>query len=174
VRNTHLESTRQYSQTAYRFGDYVAKYCLVPNSETQRKLYEETVKPEHGDEILHKWLQNFHKEHDAEYLLQFQLCENLDDQPIEYAGKVWDPEIYPWQTVARLTIPKQDSFNYALKNFWEDRLRVDPWMGLKTFTPLGSPNRLRRVVYPASSALRRELNATSAINIKSLDELPVH
>ncbi len=174
VRNTHLESTRQYSQTAYRFGDYVAKYCLVPNSETQRKLYEETVKPEHGDDILHQWLQNFHKEHDAEYLLQFQLCENLEDQPVEYAGKVWDPEKYPWQTVARLTIPKQDSFNYALKNFWEDRLRVDPWMGLSTFQPLGSPNRLRRVVYPASSALRRKLNATSAINIKSLDELPVH
>jgi hypothetical protein len=42
------------------------KYCLVPNSETQRKLYEETVKPEDGSDILHCWLQNFHKEHDAE------------------------------------------------------------------------------------------------------------
>ena len=40
VRNTPLESTGQYSQTAYRFGDYVAKYCLVPDTETQRKLYE--------------------------------------------------------------------------------------------------------------------------------------
>jgi hypothetical protein len=88
VRNTHLESTRFYSQTAYRFGDYVAKYCLAPSSETQRKLYEETVKPdEHESDILHKWLQNFHAEHDAEYLLQFQLCENLEDQPVEYAGK---------------------------------------------------------------------------------------
>jgi hypothetical protein len=174
VRNTHLEATRQYSQTAYRFGNYVAKYCLVPNSQTQRKLYEETVKPEDGDDILHRWLQNFHKEHDAEYLLQFQLCENLEDQPVEYAGKVWDPEKYPWQTVARLTIPRQDSFNFALKNFWEDRLRVDPWMGLKTLQPLGSPNRLRKVVYPASSDLRRKLNATTAINVKSLDELPVH
>jgi hypothetical protein len=42
------------------------KYCLVPNSETQRKLYDETVKPEDGSDILHRWLQNFHKEHDAE------------------------------------------------------------------------------------------------------------
>src|SRR3954452_1323313 len=38
VRNTHLESPRQYSQTAYRFGDYTMKYCLVPNYETQKKL----------------------------------------------------------------------------------------------------------------------------------------
>ena len=66
VRNTHLESTRQYSQTAYRYGDYVIKYCLVPNSETQKKLYDETVKPDDGSDILHRWLQNFHKEHDAE------------------------------------------------------------------------------------------------------------
>ena len=145
VRNTHLESTRQYSQTAYRFGDYVCKYCLVPNTETQRKLYEETVKPVDGSDILHRWLKNFHENHDAEYLLQFQLCENLEDQPVEYAGKVWDPEKYPWQTVATLQIPKQYSFNYELTSFWEDHMRVDPWHGLKSLQPLGSPNRLRRV-----------------------------
>ena len=146
VRNTHLESTRQYSQTAYRFGDYVAKYCLVPNSETQRKLHEETVKPtEHGPDILSQWLSNFHAAHDAEYLWQFQLLENLEDQPVEYSGKVWDPVKYPWQTVAVLKIPKQDSFNYELKSFWEDHMRIDPWLGLKSLQPLGSANRLRRV-----------------------------
>jgi hypothetical protein len=42
----------------------------------------------------------------SQYLFQVQLCENLDDQPVEYAGKVWDPEKYPWQTVARLYMPK--------------------------------------------------------------------
>lgn len=173
VRNTHLESTRQYSQTAYRFGDYVCKYCLVPSSETQKKLYDDTVKPDkHDSDILSNWLKNFHGAHDAEYLLQFQLCENLEDQPVEYAGKVWDPEKYPWQTVARLVIPKQDSFNYELKAFWEDRLRVDPWLGLKSMQPLGSPNRLRRTVYPASSALRRKMNGTSEIHVKSMDEIP--
>ncbi|KAL8690212.1 MAG: hypothetical protein Q9218_004294 [Villophora microphyllina] len=119
VRNTHLESTRQYSQTAYRFGDYVAKYCLVPNSETQKKLFEETVKPADSSDILSRWLQNFHQEHDAEDLLQFQLCENLEDQPVEYAGKVWDLEKYLWQTVATLVVPKQDSFDWELKNFWK-------------------------------------------------------
>ena len=145
VRNTHVESIRQYSQTAYRYGDYVVKYCIVPSSETQKKLYEETVKPEDGSDILHRWLSNFYENHDAEYLFQVQLCENLEDQPVEYAGKVWDPEKYPWQTVAKLVIPKQDSFNYDFKAFWEDHMRLDPWMGLKSFQPLGSPNRLRRV-----------------------------
>ncbi|KAF2490765.1 heme-dependent catalase [Lophium mytilinum] len=172
VRNTHLESTRQYSQTAYRFGDYVIKYCLVPSSETQKKMYDETVKPEDGDDILSRWLKSFHEDHDAEYLFQVQLCENLEDQPVEYAGKVWDPEKYPWQTVATLKIPKQDSFNYERKMFWEDHMRVDPWHGLISLQPLGGPNRLRRVVYPASSAMRRKLNGRKEFNVTSINDIP--
>jgi hypothetical protein len=42
------------------------KYCLVPNTETQWKPDGENAKPEHGPDILHCWLKNFHKEHDAE------------------------------------------------------------------------------------------------------------
>lgn len=146
VRNTHLESTRQYSQTAHRYGEYVVKYCLVPSSETQRKLYEETVKPDSDpNDILSDWLKKFHEEHDAEYLFQVQLLEDLDEQPVEYAGKAWDDEKFPWQTVAKVVIPKQDSFCFARKTFWEDHLRLDPWHGLKSFMPLGSPNRLRKV-----------------------------
>lgn len=172
VRNTHLESTRQYSQTAYRFGDYVMKYCLVPSSETQRKLYEETIRPEHGSDILHRWLQTFHATHDAEYLFQVQLCENLEDQPVEYAGKIWDPEKYPWQTVATVKIPKQESFDFERKTFWEDHMRVDPWHGLKAYQPLGGPNRLRRVVYPASSKLRRKMNGRKEVHVTSQDDIP--
>lgn len=99
----------------------------------------------HPDHILSDWLTDFHANNEAEYLLQFQLLENLEDQPVEYAGKVWDPEKYPWQTVAKLVIPKQDSFKAARKTFWEDHLRLDPWHGLKSLQPLGSPNRLRKV-----------------------------
>lgn len=172
VPNKHLASIRQYSQSAFRFGDYVAKFSLTPNTETQNKLYNETVKPADGDDILHQWLRDFHKSHDAEYLFQVQLLENLDDQPVEYAGKEWDEEKYPWQTVATLRIPKQDSFNYERKAFWEDHLRLDPWHGLKAYQPLGSSNRLRKYVYQRSSALRRELNGRKEIGVKSIDEIP--
>lgn len=175
VRNTHLESTPQYSQIAFCSGDYVAKYCLVPNTDTLKKVYEETVKPsaeQHSSSILSEWLQNFDRDYDAQCLLPFQLLENLEDQPVEYAGKVWDPEKYPWQTVATLVVPKQNSFDWEMKNFWKDQIRVDPWHGLKTLQPLGGPNRLRRVVYPASSALRRKMNARPKVNAMSLTEVP--
>lgn len=38
----------------------------------------------------------------AECELQVQLCEDLEEQPVGYAAKVWDGEISPWQTAGRL------------------------------------------------------------------------
>ncbi|EME44631.1 hypothetical protein DOTSEDRAFT_111644, partial [Dothistroma septosporum NZE10] len=173
VENHHLASIRQYSQTAYRFGDYVFKYCLIPNTETQKKLYGDQVKPDqHESDILHKWLHTFHLGHDAEYLFQVQLLENLDEQSVEYSGTPWDEEKFPWQTVATLKIPKQEAWDMQRKRFWEDHMRLDPWHGLKCYQPLGSSNRLRRVVYPASSKKRRAMNGAEEIWVKSIDEIP--
>ncbi|PIA92542.1 hypothetical protein CB0940_05119 [Cercospora beticola] len=173
VPNPHLASLRQYSQTAYRFGDYVFKYCLVPNTETQTKLADQMIKPEaHESDQHHRWLQNFHANYDAEYLFQVQLLENLEEQSVEYSGTEWDSEKYPWQTVATLKIPKQEAFDLERKAFWEDHMRLDPWHGLRSYQPLGSANRLRRVVYPASSALRRKLNGRKEIWVRSIDEIP--
>lgn len=170
--NKHLASIRQYSQAAFRFGDYVMKFSLVPDTETQSKLYEWNVKPHDPRDIHHRWLGDFHREHDAQYLFEVQMLENLEEQPVEYAGQEWDEEKYPWQTIATLKIPKQDSFNYARKRFWEDHMRLDPWHGLKAYQPLGSSNRLRRYVYQRSSALRREMNGCKEIRVKSIDEIP--
>jgi hypothetical protein len=145
VRNTHLESMRWYSQSAFRFGDYIMKYSVVPTTETQRKLYEETVKSDDTEDVLSRWLQNFHQDHDAEFAMQVQLCENLNEQSVENAGEEWDAEKYPWQNVARLVAPRQDSFDYQRKAFWEDHIRMNPWLGLVKLQPLGGLNRLRRV-----------------------------
>lgn len=173
VHNSHLTSIRQYSQTAYRYGDYVVKYCLLPASDTQKKMYEETVKPDSDpDDILSEWLKEYYSKNDAEYEFQVQFCENLEDQPVEYSGKIWDAEKYPWQTVARIFVPKQDSFIPARKTFWEDHIRLDPFQGLKDFEPIGSSNRLRKVVYPASAALRHKLNGRREINVASIDQIP--
>ncbi|KUJ12109.1 heme-dependent catalase [Mollisia scopiformis] len=173
LRNTHLESFRMYSQSAFRFGDYVVKYSLVPSGETQKKAHEETVDPDsHPNNILSQWLQEFYSKHDAEYLFQVQFLENLDEQPVEYAGTPWDDAKYPWQTVAKVIVPKQESFLPSRKTFWEEHIRLDPWHGLKTFQPLGSSNRLRRGVYPASAGFRHKMIARKEINVTSIDQIP--
>jgi hypothetical protein len=74
--------------------------------------------------------------------------------------------------VARVVIPKQDSMIPARRMFWEDHIRLDPWHGLKSFQPLGSPNRLRRVVYLASAAIRHKMNGRKEINVTSIDQIP--
>lgn len=125
VRNTRLEAIRWYSQTAYRFGEYVIKYSLVPSSETQKRLYEEEVKPEDQQNyILSNYLKSFHAAHEAEFLFQVQLLEDVEEQPVEYAGAEWDEKKFPWQTVGKIVMPKQDSFLFSRKAFWEDHLRL--------------------------------------------------
>lgn len=136
-------------------------------------MYEETVKPDtHRDDILSEWLKEFYSKNQAEYLFQVQFCENLDEQPVEYAGIPWDDEKYPWQTVAKVVVPQQDSYLFTRKTFWEDHMVLNPWHGLKSFQPLGSPNRLRRVVYPASASLRHKYIGRREINISSIDQIP--
>jgi hypothetical protein len=91
---------------------------------------------------------------------------------VEYAGAIWDPEKYPFQTVAKLIIPPQESFDYERKMFWEDHMRVDPWLGLESFQPLGSSNRLRKIVYPRSHELRRKLNGRKVVYPNGIDDIP--
>jgi hypothetical protein len=126
----------------------------------------------HPDHILSDWLKEFHANHVAEYLFQVQLLEKLEDQPVEYAGKAWDEKKYPWQTVGKDIVPKQDSFIAVRKAFWEDHCRLGPWHGLKSFQPLRSPNRLRKDVYPASSNFRRKINGRRQINVTDINEIP--
>lgn len=172
-RNTPLESLRQFSQTAHRFGDYMGKFRLSPNTSLQLLMQCEAVQPHHPPDVLHRWLRGFHLHHPADWLLQVQLCEDLTAQPVEEAGRQpWDPARWPWQTVARLHVPAgQDSFDLALKQFWEDHMRLDPWLGLTDLQPLGGVNRLRRVLYPASSRLRRSVNGVTEVHVRSLQDL---
>jgi hypothetical protein len=107
-------------------------------------------------------LKDFYSKYEAEYLFQVQFFENLQDQPVEYAGKEWDAEKYPCQAVAKVVIPKQETLIPARKAFWEDHIRLDPWHA----------NRLRRIVYPASAALRHKMNARKEINVTSIDQIP--
>ena len=144
VLNQHLESITFYSQTAYRYGDYVVKYTLVPGTPAQNKRREEVVDTQ-PDGVLYEWLHDFYRDNEAEFLFQVQLLENLTEQPVEYAGSEWDSKKYPFQTVAKVNFPKQESWDEERNRFWLDHLRVDPWHGLVSFQPLGSANRLRRI-----------------------------
>lgn len=120
--NVNLVSHRQYSQSAFRFGDYVAKFALVPTSQAQKDSQKEVSK-EDGPHVLKKWLQEYYSNNEATYDLQVQLLENLEEQSVEDGRVEWDQEKYPLQTIAKVTFPKQETLNSKTIHFWENNIR---------------------------------------------------
>ena len=170
--STHLVSQRQYSQTAYRFGDYVMKYSIVPATENQKNKSGVTAGENDDEDVLHRWTAEYFAENEAVFDFQVQLLEDVSKQSIEYSGDAWDEEAYPWQTVAQLVFPPQNSWDSKRRTTWEDQIRLNPWDGLKAYQPLGSTNRLRKVVYKASNDFRRKLNAQDAKDFTSPEQFP--
>ncbi|TKY84982.1 hypothetical protein EX895_006062 [Sporisorium graminicola] len=171
--NVHLAAQRQYSQAAIRYGDHVVKYRLLPTSDAQKELASKTVgENDHGNTVLKDWLQDYFRSKAATYDFQVQFLENLDEQPIEDVRVEWDQQKYPFVTVARLTLPPQESFAPKRVSFWEDHNRLDVWHGLVEHKPLGSINRLRKGVYKASAAFRRKMNGRGEIVVDDVTQIP--
>jgi hypothetical protein len=163
----------EYSQSAYRHGDYVAKYGVFPLGEEQKKLEKVLVKETDPVNALSQHAREFHMKNTVTYSFCAQLLQNLDEQPVEDIGIRWNEEKYPFEQIATLTFEPQDSWVPEFRVWWDDKITVNTWHGLKTHQPLGSTNRLRRVVYAESRKLRLKVNGFDGyIEPASLKEVP--
>jgi len=174
--NQHFLSYTMYSQSAYRWGDYIAKYALFPSTSLQKKLGATLTRlkiTDNSDPEQHRiWLREYFAENEAEYELKVQLCQTIREQSVEDTGLPWVEMAFPFQTVGHVRLYKQESFDKERVKFWEDSMKLNPWYGLEAHRPLGSVNRLRRKLYEMSAARRQEINGKKVQNIKSIDELP--
>lgn len=163
-----------YSQSAYRYGDNVAKYALFPTGELQDSLGQNAQIQDQSDREQHSiWLGEYFADHVATFDFRIQLCQNLSDQPVENCSKPWDEEKYPFETVAKVVLPKgQDVMGSERRAFWDDGMKLNVWYGLEAHQPLGSVNRLRKSLYQASVKKREALNARGVKLVKSVDEIP--
>lgn len=148
----------EYSQSAYRHGDYVAKYGVFPIGEAQKKIAEDRIPEDAPINIISQHTRDFHQNHKVTYAFCAQMLENLDEQSVDDIGVEWDPTRYPFQQVATMEFEPQDSWLPEFRTWWDDRITVNSWHGLKTHQPLGSTNRMRRVVYAESRKLRMRVN----------------
>lgn len=163
----------EYSQSAYRHGDYVAKYAVLPLGDEQKKWENELIKDDAPINVISQELRNFHMKNKVTYSFCAQLLQNLDDQPVEDLGIEWDEKKYPLEQVATIEFEPQDSYIPEFRVWWDDKITVNSWHGLKTHQPLGSTNRMRRVVYAESRKLRLKVNGyNSYIEPASLTEVP--
>ncbi|KAF2479747.1 catalase-like domain-containing protein [Neohortaea acidophila] len=172
--NNHFMGYTMYSQSAYRFGDYVVKYALFPTGKFQQELGEKAAVNDNSDPEQHSlWLREYFQANDAEFDFRVQLCRNLEQQSVEDCSQQWDEEKYPFETVGKVVLPKgQDVFDSKRRAFWDEQMKLNVWYGLEAHRPLGSANRLRKTLYQASLKKREELNATKVRAVKSIEEIP--
>lgn len=148
----------EYSQSAYRHGAYVAKYGVFPSGSAQLDIAESSISADDPINAISTHLQSFHAAHKVTYTFCAQLLQDLAEQPVDDIGIEWDPSKYPFEPIATLEFEKQDSYIPAFRTWWDDRITVNSWHGLKEHQPLGSTNRMRRVVYAESRKLRLKVN----------------
>lgn len=163
----------QWSQSAYRHGAYVAKYGVFPLGEEQLKIENEAIKESDPINVISQFNRDFHMRHKVTYKFCAQMLQNLDEQPVDDIGVEWDAEKYPMEHIGTLEFEPQDSWQPEFRTWWDDRITCNTWHGLKTHQPLGSTNRMRRVVYAESRKLRLQVNGyRNYIEPAGLDEVP--
>ncbi|MGI4758595.1 catalase family protein [Terriglobus sp.] len=155
----HPLGEAQYSQTAFRHGEFVAKYGVIPDTPALEALIADKFDPETPD-ALREDCNAFLKVNAAEYSFRVQLNTNTDEMSIEDATSPWPEELSQYEEVARLIIPAQTAWDSARDSFVEP-LSFSPDHSLVAHQPLGSINRARRVAYQALSQVRRSESGNS-------------
>ena len=169
--NTNIISHAYYTQSAFRFGDYYGHIGLFPVKEEQKRRDEKVTKND-PEGVISDWLLDYFEGNDAVYEMRIQLGTDPNHHPTEDTSVVWDELTAPYQTLATVTFPKQNSFSHARRIFWEEKMYLSPFHGLAAHQPLGSVNRLRSKVYPASRMKRDEINVKESKTVHSIDDIP--
>ena len=144
--------SRYWSTTPYRFGDkeyakYTARPCTAPAAEAI---------PTGDNNYLRTRLVRDLKANEACFELQVQLRgAPAAEFPLDAATVEWDETKSVPQTVAKITIAKQDiDQNEALC----ENMSFTAWHALPEHRPVGSINKARGLVYKHLADLRRSRN----------------
>ena len=166
----HPASEEYFSQTAFRYGDYVAKLGFFPSSPGLLALKEQEFDPQTPD-ALRDAMNEYFESNPAEFELRVQLNIGLDEMPIENAQAEWPESESQYQTVARLVIHAQTAWDAAKDGYFED-LTFSPAHALEAHRPLGGINRARLYVYELLATKRLADNGKAVNTPDSLAEVP--
>lgn len=160
-----------YGQTPFRYGDYIAKFQLLPVSAI-KDWADETIAPDRDrPDAIREAMNQLLIEQGGVWQLRVQLNVDLDSMPIEDASVPWDEDASPFRAVATLTAPPQTAWESQASEALEGRLSFAPWHGLAAHRPLGGVNRARKDPYLFSSGYRAKFNGCPIHEPRSLAEL---
>jgi catalase len=161
-----------FSQTAYRYGDYVAKFSLRPVSPALTEHTGDKVNVHDRPDALREDIGEVIIEQGGSWQLCVQLCTDLETMPVEDPTKLWDEKVSPFVPVATLEIAPQIAWTNGTSEAQEDRLSFSPWHGLAAHQPLGAINRARKAVYEYAAGFRADANHCPMHQIRQLEDLP--
>jgi hypothetical protein len=170
--NTHVLGMTFFSSSPLRHGDHVAKVCVTPLSESVKGLKDQPLPPDAGRDAYRAMVAEFFRTNVAEYELQVQLCTDPAAMPIEDATVEWPERDSPYVGVAKLTFPVQNTDTPQRWAYGDDVLSFNSWRALEAHRPLGSINRLKKLVYEASSDYRHRVNNVPRMEPKDVADLP--
>ena len=155
---THPLGNTYYSQTAFRYGDYVAKFSLKPVSGGLTERTGDKVNTHDRPDALREVVNEVMIEQGGIWELQVQLCTDLEKMPVEDPTVAWDEQASPFRTVATLEVAPQFAWERGASEQVEDRLSFSPWHGLAAHQPLGAINGARKDTYDFSAGYRGDFN----------------
>jgi hypothetical protein len=158
--HTSLLGESFYAQLPLRYGDYIAKFAIVPVSDNLKALKDKPVDTSEDDDVIRHEVEGFFSTQTAVWHLQVQLCTDLEDMPVE-SVKAWDEDKSPFVTVAVITVEPQQAWSEEKSRIVDDGMSFRPWNGIAAHQPLGSLMRMRKLAYERSAMFRSERNPTA-------------
>lgn len=169
---THVLGHTFFTAAALRHGGYMAKLSLAPASPELKALEGQTVDLDDRPNGLREEVVAFMATHRAEWVLQAQLCTDLETMPIEDPSVEWDRAASPYVTVARVVAEPQPAWSDAIAAAVDDGMFFSPWRGLLAHQPLGNVMRARKVAYEHSAQFRAARNGRPVEEPKDLAGWP--
>ena len=147
-----------YSVTPFRYGDYIAKFAVVPVSADLTSLSKKQVDATDRPDAIRQDVKGEMLLIDGVWEVRVQLCRDLERQPVEDPTVQWKEEDSPFQTVATIHVGRQDSWDAGQVQKVDEGMRFSPWVGLAAHRPLGNINRARKETYEHSADYRAQFN----------------
>ncbi|MDX6807646.1 catalase family protein [Terrihabitans rhizophilus] len=156
--NVHPLGETYYSQSAFRYGDHVAKFSLTPVSHSLKALGGTVVDLQGQRNGIREAVIREMAVHGGEWELRVQLCRDAQSMPVEDPSVRWDETASPFLPVARLRAQAQTGWSDERAQVVDDNMRFSVWTGLEAHRPLGVINRVRKQTYAASARFRGTFN----------------
>jgi catalase len=143
-----------FSVTAYQLGEGDSRTAVKYNTKPCAPATQ--TYPVDGPNYLRHAMQA--QLSTTEACFDFSIQKRPDDSfSTEDTITVWDDAKAPSVAVAKITIPVQQ-FDTAAQNAACEQTSFNPWHSISAHRPLGTVNRMRRMVYETISELRKSMN----------------